>query len=156
MGVKIRTAEPSDVPALEIIRRQAIESAFAAVYDRSVYADAVATPDEAVPKWIESEDHLLLVAASDVTPVAFTAVDRTTGRIYHLHTAPDYQRRGYASELVDAVTSRVSTDEPSQLWTWCPEPSLSFFESYGFIRTGRMRSVDGIEQWYVELPLSTQ
>lgn len=147
MGVEIRHATPADYPVLEVVRRQAIEASYADVYDRADYATDVATPVQELDSWIESPDHLTLVAESDVTPVAYLAGDLRSGQLLHLYTSPDYARRGYASQLVDAAVTKT---EMPNVWAWCPKPALEFFTTIGFARTDRTRVIDGIPHWYVE------
>lgn len=154
MGVRIRTATPADFPILEIIRRQAVEAAYADVYDRVLYADKVAKPDEHLATWVESEEHLTLVAESDITPVAYLVIDRTTGQLLHLYTSPDYVRRGYASELINKIESTLADSGVAKLWAWSPIPALEFFTKVGFTRTDRNRTIDGMEQRYVERPIA--
>ena len=132
----IREATPADVPALEIVRRQAVEATYAEFTDRSVYADAVASADPALPAWIDDPNWLVLVFETRVTPVAYAAVDCDRGRLVALYTAPDYRRRGYARRIVTTLQERLREQGESVLDAVVPVAVEPFFRAVGFDRVG--------------------
>lgn len=136
MPPRIRPAEPADAPTLEIVRRQAIEDGFSAVYDRADFAPLVASPDAGLATWIETDDAIVLVAETDVTVVAYGVYDRKESELLALYTAPDYQGRGYASSLLDRLQGAV--DPGGEIAVVAPRNAVSFFESQGFDRIERV------------------
>lgn len=137
MGPTVRHATADDVPALEIIRRQAIEAAYASHLPRERYADLVATPDSGLPERVGAADHVVLVSTTEVTPTAFIGYRQLDGELVDLYTSPDYERRGHATTLLDALVERIDGEE---LCVWAPSPVEGFFLDRGFEPTGEARS----------------
>lgn len=138
MRAEIREAVPSDVPSLEIVRRQAIEAGFEGTYDRADFADLVATPAADLEAWIEAEDHLALLVETDVTVAAFGVYDAPAREIRSLYTAPDYQRHGCATALLERFTVRASEDGADSIGVSAPRNAVTFFEANGFERRGTL------------------
>lgn len=130
--MKIREAEASDVPALEVIRRQAIEAGFTDVYERETFAPLVATPDEALPERVREPAWLVLVAESEVTAVGFAALETATGRIQGPYTAPNHWGQGCARRLIDRFVDRAQSEGLALLRADAPRNALGFFERCGF------------------------
>ncbi len=147
----VREADHSDVPTLEIVRRQAIEATYADVADRSDYADAVAAPDERLPAWIADPTFVVLVAETPVTPVAFGTVDRAGGELLALFTAPDYRRRGYATAVLDALVAEIPAERDRLLAT-VPLAVEPVFTALGFTRVGEP-TTDAIPTAAMDRPL---
>lgn len=137
MDPAIRDAEPEDVPSLEIVRRQAIEAGLEGVYDRAEFAPLVASPTANLPEWITADDALTLVVETAVTVVAYGIYDIPAQRIRALYTAPDYQRCGCASALLDRFETRANQDDADEISVVAPRNAVPFFESHGFERCGR-------------------
>jgi len=134
MPVTTREATSEDVHSLEILRRQAIEAACSDVYERDRFADLVATPDEQLPTWVEEDSATVLVAETSITPVSYVVV--ADGEILGLFTSPDYQREGFARELLEAAERRAVERGWSRLSVVAPEVSAGFFEACGFTPHG--------------------
>lgn len=130
--MKIREAEVSDVPALEVVRRQAIEAGFTDVYDRETFAPLVATPDQALPDRVRKPAWLVLVAESEVTAVGFAALETDTGRIQGPYTAPNHWGRGCARRLIDRFADRAQSEDLELLHADAPRNAVGFFEQCGF------------------------
>ncbi|WP_135661965.1 GNAT family N-acetyltransferase [Halorhabdus rudnickae] len=141
MKVTIRTATVGDVPSLGILRGQAIEAACSDVYDRQQYADLVADPRTDLTTWIDSEAMTVLVAETEITPVAYAAFDEDTGEILSIATNTDYQREGFGSALVDRVEDRACKLNLDELGVSAPTVAVGFFEAQGF-------DVVGEDDWY--------
>lgn len=147
------TVRPGTIPdrsALEIIRRQAIEAAFADHYDRGRYADLVARPDPELPTWLREDRYLVLVAETSVTPIAYLACDRETSEILALYTSPDYTGRGHASRLIERAASEF--EQSDAMTVWAPEVSRGFFERQGFQDEGISRT-DAVPMRRMRKPL---
>lgn len=134
MRPEIREATPRDVPILEVIRRQAIEAAFEGTYDRADFADLVATSEADLGAWIESDTHLALLVETEVTTVAFGVYDRSSRDLCALYTAPDYQRHGCATALLDRFTARANETGAEEVGVVAPRTAVPFFEKRGFER----------------------
>ena len=140
MTITIRPATLSDVPSLEIIRRQAIEDAYSSVYERSRFADLVAGADTNLPREIERESSIALVAESPITQLAYVVCDRDQGELLSLYTAPDYQGRGYATDLLRTVENSLPGRGTSRISVWSPTATTSFFRDNGY------ESLDGYRE----------
>jgi GNAT superfamily N-acetyltransferase len=132
MNVTIRNARTDDVPALEILRRQSIESAFSGGYDREAYTDLVAGADERLPRWVESDEHLVVVAATAVTLVSYAAFDRGRSSVSAVFTNPAYGREGFGSAVLDRIEERARADGHATVRAVAPEPTVGFFEARGY------------------------
>lgn len=133
MSATVRPATLADRPALEIIRRQAIEASWSDRYDRERFADLVAAPDAELAEWLGRNRYLSLVVETSVTPVAYAVCDLETGELLALYTAPDYERRGYATRLLERIQDCVAASTGSSLEVWTPEPAADFFRENGFV-----------------------
>jgi GNAT superfamily N-acetyltransferase len=132
MDVTIREARPGDVASLDILRRQAIEATFSDRYDRTQYADLVATPDDALGDWIDDDRYRVLLAATDVTPVSYAVLDRDRAELLAVFTSPDYEREGFASVLLGRLEDDLHASGRSELFVTAPDPATGLFESTGF------------------------
>ena len=139
MSVTVRGATPADHPALEIIRRQAIEAACAHRYPREQYADLVATPDPELQAWIGADQIRVYVAETAVTPVSYAAGDAERAHLLACYTAPDYERRGYASKCLERIEADLRGKGHAVITVWATEPSHAFFTAHGFEGTGEHR-----------------
>ncbi len=146
MGDTLRNARRTDLAALEIVRRQAIEAAFADEFDRSTYADSVAMPSSELSGWIGDEEVAVLLLETAVTPVAFGAADRGAGIVLALYTAPDYWRRGYGSTVLAGLENELRTGN-DEIVANVPVTAPGFFEANGY---RVLAGVDGEEIPHVE------
>lgn len=149
----IRAATREDVPSLEVLRRQALEAGLTGTYDQSEIAPLVATPDDRLPDWVASAETVVLVAATDITPIGFGAYDPAPGRVLGLYTAPAYQGRGCASAILDRFEARARADGHRRLRVAAPLTAVSFFEARGFERRDRLERA-GITRIDLEKPIS--
>lgn len=140
MSVTLRLATPADRPALEIIRRQAIEAAYSGSYERERFADLVARPDPDLLEWLRDDRYLALLAETPVTPVGYAVCDREGGELLALYVSPDYEDRGHASKLLERLEAELSA--VATMTVWAPEPSVPFFRARGFATTGEARGGD--------------
>lgn len=129
MDVTIREVEASDVPTLDILRRQSLEEAFRGVYDRSEFTDLVALSDDQLSTWIEDDSVVVQMVETEVTPVCYGAIDTETCTIEALYTSPDYLREGFATTLLERMCQEVACDT---LTVVAPETATPFFEACGF------------------------
>lgn len=134
MRPEIREASPRDVPSLEVIRRQAIEADLEGAYDRTDVAELVATSEADLVDWIESDTCLALLVETEVTTVAFGVYDRSSRELRALYTAPDYQRHGCATALLDRFTARANESGADEVDVVAPQTAVPFFEGRGFER----------------------
>lgn len=135
MKVTIRTATDADVPSLGILRGQAIEAACSDAYDREQYADLVADPRTDLEAWID-DGTTVLVAETEITPVAYGVLDDSTGEVLSIATNTDYQREGFASVVLDRLEDRARDLDLVELWVSAPTVVVGFFEARGFEREG--------------------
>lgn len=141
---EIREATRTDLPSLDIVRRQAVEAGFTDAYERSEFADLVARRDANPQEWITSETHLTLLAETSVTVVSYGVLDRQSATIRALYTAPAYQESGYASALLDRFEQTARNVNAASMSVTSPSNAVGFFECAGFERTGTVRH-DGLQ-----------
>ncbi|WP_136688094.1 GNAT family N-acetyltransferase [Halorhabdus amylolytica] len=136
MKVTIRTATSTDVPSLGILRGQAIEAACSDVYDRKQYADLVADPRGDLGTWIDDDPTTVLVAETEITPVAYAVLAEDTGEVPSIATNTDYQGEGFGSVLVDRLEERAGEIGLTELCVSAPTVAAGFFETQGFEQEG--------------------
>lgn len=132
MEVTIREAAAADETQLEILRSQAIKATFQRDYDRRTVADLVATVDDDLPDWIESDRHVVLVAETEITPVCYAALDAQDGQLLTVVTSPDYRREGFATEVLARIESRAREHGFETLSATVPTESVPFFDAQDF------------------------
>ncbi|QCC52732.1 GNAT family N-acetyltransferase [Halapricum salinum] len=141
MEVTIRDADPEDETGLRILRGQALKAAFQDEYDRKTVGDLVATVDDDLSAWIDNDRSRVLVAETEITPVSYGVLDREHGELLSILTSPDYQREGFATQLLDRLETHAREHDVETLTATAPDVSRAFFEDLGFESVG-----DG--EWY--------
>lgn len=136
MEVTIREATSSDQTQLEILRAQAIQATYREYLDRGTVAELVATVAADLPTWLEADRYTVILAATEITPVSFGALDDSEGEILAVFTSPDYRREGFASQVLDRIESDARDADAAHLGTIAPDPVVPFFESQGFEPSG--------------------
>ena len=136
MKVTIRSAREDDVPSLGILRGQAIEAACSDAYDRERYADLVANPMADITSWIDADSTTVLVAETEITPVAYVAIDDETGDIRSIATNTDYQHEGFGSVLLDRLVDHAREAGLEELRVTAPTVAVGFFEANDFEHAG--------------------
>lgn len=149
--MNVREAGPADIPSLEVVRQQAVEAGLSGEYDRTEFADLVATPDDRLRDWVRDTDWRVLLCAGDLTPVAFGALETTTGRVGALYTAPAHEGRGCATALLERFEERGRAASLDRLHAAVPRNAVGFFEARGFERRGTVTGT--IERVRVAKPL---
>lgn len=132
MEVTTREANGSDVPSLEIVRRQAIEDGFSGAFDRSSFADLVAGDDAELPHWVDSPAYDVVVVESEVTILAYGVFDRERAVVRGLYTAPAYQREGWASRLLERFEGSARSVGHDAIEATVPLTARDFFQARGF------------------------
>lgn len=136
MDVTVREAAPEDVPALDILRRQAVQAAVRGEYDPARVADIVAEAGAALDAIVDAPDHSVVLIETEVTVVGFASVDTSSWEILGIYTSPDYQGEGFASQVLARVREDAADAGATALTTTAPDSAVGFFESVGFDRTG--------------------
>lgn len=132
MDVSIREAGASDAPTLEIVRRQAIEGTLEGMSDPHVVAAIVNSPEASPSAAIDSTDHLVLLAETPITPVAYAVYDRNDASISGLFTSPSYRGEGFATALLDRIVAAARSAGESTLEVTTPTATADFFLERGF------------------------
>lgn len=68
--------------------------------------------------------------------------------VFSLAVHPDWQRRGYGRELLDALIAKARQDGRQGVTLTCLERKLGYYGSFGFVNRGVSRSVHGGAVWY--------
>ncbi|MFB6346073.1 MAG: GNAT family N-acetyltransferase [bacterium] len=142
--VTFREAEQEDVASLEIVRRQAIETGFTSVYDRSDFAELVAEPLPEMNDWIEDDDVEFILAETEFTPICFGAYDMEESVILAFYTAENYREEGHARRLYDYLETQAKQAGNEIITVESPLNAQGFFESLGFEEVERSER-EGLE-----------
>lgn len=132
MQVTIRRAEVDDAASLDVLRAQALKTAFQTTYDRKTVGELVATVDAELTSRIDEDRYLVVVAETEVTIVAYAVADRQDGELLTIMTSPDYQRAGFASTVLDRVETTLDDAGHETLSATVPDPMLAFFQAHNF------------------------
>ena len=125
MEVTIRDADPEDETGLRILRGQALKAAFQDEYDRKTVGDLVATVDDDLSAWIDNDRSRVLVAETEITPVSYGVLDREHGELLSILTSPDYQREGFATQLLDRLETHAREHDVETLTATAEETHLA-------------------------------
>ena len=129
MELKLRKAESRDTPTLRIIKQQALENSLSNHAESTEYADQV-TRDHHLKEKIQNPQHEVLVAETPVTSVGFLIYDRDQNQITDIHVAPNHQRKGAGTELLNHLEKTLDT---GTIQVDTPEPAAEFFRKQGFM-----------------------
>ena len=151
----IRTAELSDVPAMQDVFRSAVLRTAAAHYDadqRRVWAARAEDAD----RWQRTiREQQVLVTVDGERVVGFISLT-PAGHIDLLHVHADHGRQGVAQALFEALVREAQKRGIQALTTDVSHTARPFFERQGFraVRTNR-RELDGVvlENFRMELVL---
>jgi len=144
MIFKIREAVEDDIPVLEIVRRQAIEAGYDDAYEQAEFAELVARPDKDLASWIR-EDHILVyLIETQYTPACYGVYDRIEGQVLDIFTAPEYEGKGYAGQILDRFEDVAEEDGRDVVRVAVPKNARYFFESKGYEEVGREKK-DGLD-----------
>lgn len=149
----IRHATTADIPALEVIRQQAMEAGFTDTYSRPDFADLIAAPNQQLQKWIGSDDIVVLVGETEITPIGYGAYEPASARVLALYTAPEYQGQGCGRAILDRFEERAANMNHPTLHATVPLNAVEFFERRGFDRQ-RPTEQDGISMVEMTKPLT--
>lgn len=130
MDVTIREARPEDVPALTILRQQALEAAYRERFDAAEVADIVARAGSDLPTRIDADSRTVLVVETEVTAVGYGVLDESTNALLALYVSPDYQREGFGGQLLAELETVARTEEP--VTATVPDHAVAFFEAQGY------------------------
>lgn len=129
MDELLRPATEADVPALEVIRRQALEAALSEHFAQSRYADLMVGAHSQLIEWVTDEAYAVHVIDHGPTPASYVALDRECGEIVALYTAPDFQGAGYATDLLAEIEAQFDGEALRAL---VPTVTVGFFQERGF------------------------
>jgi predicted N-acetyltransferase YhbS len=133
----IRQVDPGDVPALDILRRQAVEAACRGAYDRASFVDIVAETGDDLGDQVADEDYHALVVETEVTPVSYGVLELPVddaARLRALYTSPDHEGEGYAGSLLERFVERTREAGGDAIRVVAPTVSADYFEDRGFER----------------------
>lgn len=68
--------------------------------------------------------------------------------IFGLNTLPDYQRKGYATKIMNAMIHMARQEKRKGLVLTCKDRLVSYYSQFGFKNEGVSSSVHGGVVWY--------
>lgn len=68
--------------------------------------------------------------------------------IFGLNTLPDYQRKGYATKIMNAMIHMARQEKRKGLVLTCKDRLVSYYSKFGFKNEGVSSSVHGGVVWY--------
>lgn len=68
--------------------------------------------------------------------------------IFGLDVLPEYQRQGYAAQLMEAFIAMAKTSCKKRVLLTCKEHLVHYYEKFGFISEGISESAHGGAVWY--------
>lgn len=68
--------------------------------------------------------------------------------IFGLNTLPDYQRKGYAAKIMNAMIHMARQEKQKGLVLTCKDRLVSYYSKFGFKNEGVSSSVHGGVVWY--------
>lgn len=146
-GLRFRTADPGDAPAVLGIKQAAIEGIDSGVYtDRQLSAWR---PDDSAladfRRAIESERFQILLAER-ADPVGYGVLNGETHRIDAVFVRPELCGEGIGSSLVRQFESRARIDGIRELTLVSSLNAKVFYQSLGYWEIDReLRTIDGVE-----------
>lgn len=126
--MKLRSYRPSDCPELAELFYETVHTVNARDYTRE-QLDAWATGQVDLGQWNRTlEEHHTVVAEEDGRIVGFGDMDGT-GYLDRLYVHKDFQGRGIAAAICDALEGGVSV---GRLWVQASITARPFFERRGY------------------------
>lgn len=128
--MSIRPVEPDDAQAVCDVIHATIDGIYTAIYPpRTVqFFKDFHSVDSIRERTLKG--HVLVVAADDV--IVGTAAS-LKNRIFGMFVLPEYQRRGYGRDLMDALESRIKADGHTDAVLSMSLPSEGFYKSRGYV-----------------------
>ena len=68
--------------------------------------------------------------------------------MFGLAVDPDYQHRGIAKKLMEALVDRAKSDGQMGVILTCKQEKIGFYESMGYVCHGQSASEHGGAVWY--------
>ena len=68
--------------------------------------------------------------------------------VFSLAVHPDWQRRGYGRQLLDALIDLARRENRQAVTLTCRQEKIAYYESFGFVNHGTAASVHGGVVWY--------
>jgi len=171
--MEIRTAEPSDKPAIRDVARRSLQTSYSLSPQTITSGIEEWYGEEPLETSIESEDRLLLVADVDDQVVGFSESTLTAGRpwvtdetdegrdalMLWLHVDPEHRGEGIGTDLFETTLDRLRESGATTVQGRVlanNQDGTDFFEFHGFERVGRTELEIGgrthVEYRYVAEP----
>ena len=149
----IRPATVADADRLAEIHITSWQAAYSGLLDADFLSGLSDEREARADQWRDwlatgSDGRLVLVAVADDTVVGFAHVgpagdkdvDRSLAELYAMYLDPGCYRRGYGSELMEAVTDelRARGNAGACLWVMTDNaPARAFYERHGWEPDGK-------------------
>ncbi len=130
--VSTRDYQTQDAPALAALFRAAILETGPAAYTAEQCAAWAASADDAEAWAQRLQDNWVRVAVDEEGEIAGFGAIRMPGHIDLIFTAPDYNRQGVGSLILEDLLELAAAMGAKQLTTTASEIARPFFEKHGF------------------------
>lgn len=160
----VRTAGARDIDAIVAASTEAFRDSYDALYGdaRSVEISGRLLSKASLTAWLTRPNAEFLVADDGKEiggcAVAAASDDGKLVSLHHLYVRPAHQGHGIGGALLDEVTDSFADADLIRVEVEAANiRAVSFFQSYGFVETGRIASFrfdqSGIEALVLEKPL---
>lgn len=131
--MKIRVATPEDAQGLWQLRNLALRHGCVAVYEPAILN---AFTPEKMPDGMNkvvAENQVFIIDCSDgEVPCACGYLDLITGHVEAIFTLPEYQGRGLAASIIDAIKQQARELGIAQLTLSSTPNAVGFYQKQGF------------------------
>ncbi|MEN3111038.1 GNAT family N-acetyltransferase [Uliginosibacterium paludis] len=130
--VSTRDYQPADAAALAAVFRAAVLETGPAAYSAEQCAAWAASADDAAAWAQRLQDNWVRVAVDEAGEIAGFGAIRMPGHIDLIFTAPEFNRQGVGSLILEDLLELAAAMGAKQLTTTASELSRPFFEKHGF------------------------
>lgn len=153
--VLVRRANAKDVTGILECLALAFE-AFREQYTPEGYRDTTLTPETLDQRLQTMAVFVAEASAGDIAGTIGGSVHSRTGHLRGMAVRPEWQGRGVAEQLLQAIERELQTQGCSQITLNTTQPlqrAVRFYEKHGYSRTGKVKDFFGMPLFEYVKPL---
>ncbi len=146
----IRKATPSDAKQIKMLHNQTYKISYRNFIPDDYLDNLNATEEKIEKVKAHIQESTYFVATENEQILGFINIgynSSDTLEIYALYIAPNYQKQGIGSALINTVINENKNINKCILWTMKYGPSLKFYEKHGFHPTSNEK------MWKFDIPI---